>query len=77
MGRGLQEAAELVEKDMEKYQDLLESAVMRRVPRQTTYRGVTNLWEPSSFQKCKRLSRKQEWNGQNGLWWPSELKEAS
>ena len=30
VGRGLQKAADQVEKDMEKYQELLECAVMRR-----------------------------------------------
>ena len=30
MGRGLQEAADMVEKEMVKYQELLECAVMRR-----------------------------------------------
>ena len=52
MGRGLQEAADVVEKEMEKYHELLYRVRRHeeRSSRQTTNRSVTNLWEPSSLE---------------------------
>ena len=46
MSRGLQEAADLAEKEMEKYQELLEP----------TNIDSAHLWEPRSRETCKSLA---------------------
>ena len=56
MSRGQQEGADMVEKELGRYQEFLECAVMRRDhAEQITSRDTTILWEPSSLEKVNGL----------------------
>ena len=73
-GRGLQEAAGMVEKEMETYEELLECAVLRRDLPDTpqTAMSPTQLLREQITRKAKEKNEMKE----NGQWWQSELEEA-
>ena len=78
MNRGHHEAADMVEKKMQKYQGLLECAVTRRTF-QVDHRQRYHPYLGTQFLRGKttRREREREKNEmeENGLWWRSELKE--
>ena len=70
LSSGQNDAADMVEKEMEKYMELLECAVMRR---NFPDRQPTEISTSRNTVHSKKHKNEME---ENGLWWQSELKKA-